>query len=429
MEVALAYGKGRLHVELPEQNLAYVIHPPALPPLPNPAEQLRASLASPLQSEPLRELAGQSKRIVLVIADITRPVPYRTLLPVLLTELSVPPERLTILVATGLHRPNSPAELAEMLGDDVVQRYRIVNHNAHDPRQLRRVGTSSRGTEVFLNRLYLEADLRIAVGHIEPHFFAGFCGGPKFVMPGVAGAATIRANHGARNIDHPGARYGVLQGNPIHEEIREIALMAPPEFMVNVTLDREKRITGIFSGALLASYEAGVEFLRETAMVTVEEPVDIVITTNSGYPLDMNLYQTVKGVAVAEEILREPGTIIVASECSEGVGHGMFQKLLQESSSPQELLQKIRSVPFYGDDQWQVQILARILEKSTVFLYSDTLSPEEIRACHFRPTPGIAEAVQQALADHGPRARIGVVPDGPLTVPYLKERVKPTPKG
>ncbi len=420
MEVSLAYGKRRLNVELPDQHVAYVVQPRDTAPLMKPEELIRHSLTAPIQSEPLQVLARQSKRIVLVIADITRPVPYRTLLPFLLEEMEIAPERLTILVATGLHRPNSPVELTEMLGTDIVRKYRIVNHNAHDPTQLRYLGKSSRGTDIFLNKIYVEADLRIVVGHLEPHFFAGFCGGPKFVMPGVAGAITIRSNHGARNIDHPRARYGVLQGNPIHEEIREIALMAPPEFMINVTLDRAKQITGIFSGALMPSYEAGVRFLQENAMIRVDKPVDIVVTTNAGYPLDMNLYQTVKGVAVAEGIVKEQGTIIVAAECSEGVGHGAFQKTLQEAHSPQELLDRIRAVPFLADDQWQVQILARILEKSSVFLYSDRLSGETIRSCHFQPAASVAEAVQRALTHHGPQARIGVIPEGPLTIPYLK---------
>ena len=417
MKVQLAYGERGLTVELPHANVT-VVTPRFLDALPDEAGSITRALRHPTDSPALRDVASAADRVVIVISDITRPVPNRTIFPPMLAELAhVPDDQITILNGVGLHRPNSPAELERMLGRDVVARFRVVNHDAQRRDDLVKVGTSRFGGEIWLNRLYVEADVRVVTGFIEPHFFAGFSGGQKGVIPGVAGVKTITHNHSAGMIGHPHARWGELRGNPIHEEQREGVSFAPPHFLVNVATNRDKKITGIFAGSYLAAHEAGCAFVRETAMQPVPQRYPIVITTNSGYPLDLNLYQAVKGMAAAEEIVAPGGTIIIAAECREGVGHGEFAELLHRGDDPMAIAGLIERPGFQMLDQWQVQILARILTRHRVLLYSDRIAPEEVRRAHLEPITSIEAAVADLLEYYGEDAAICVLPEGPLTIP------------
>jgi len=264
----------------------------------------------------------------------------------------------------------------------------------------------------------VEADVRVITGFIEPHFFAGFSGGPKGIMPGVAGLATVMSNHGSRNLSDSNATFGITVGNPLWEELRDVALKAGPSFLLNVTLNDERRITGVFAGDLLAAHRAGCEFTRNSAMQKVDSPFDIVVTTNSGYPLDLNLYQGVKGMSAAARIVRPGGTILLACECCQGVpANTSFERILREAGSPEEVLARIATPGFSKPEQWQAQIQALIQRKARVMLYS-SLPEEMVRAAHLIPCADISIAVQDLLSTT-PGAQIAALPHGPVTIPYL----------
>jgi nickel-dependent lactate racemase len=416
-DVHLAYGERGLAVRLPSSNVT-VVEPRHRPALDDQQGAVAAALRDPIGATPLGNLVRSTDRVVVVFSDLTRPVPNRTIFPPLLEALEhVPSEQITLLNGVGLHRPNTREELEWMLGPEVVARYRVVNHDAQRQADLVQVGRSRYGGEIWLNRHYLEADVRIVTGFIEPHFFAGFSGGPKGIIPGIAGVQTITHNHNAAMIGHPRARWGISRGNPIHEEQREGVGFAPPHFLVNVATNRDKQVTGVFAGDYLEAWEQGCSFVRASAMQQVERRFPIVVTTNSGFPLDLNLYQAVKGMAAAEEIVAPGGAIVMAAECREGVGHGDFAHLLALEATPAAILDTIERPGFQMLDQWQVQILARILNRYRVFLYSDRLTPEEIRRAHLEPTASVESAVASLLADYGPDAPICVLPQGPMTIP------------
>ena len=307
-----------------------------------------------------------------------------------------------------------------MLGPEILRRYRVVNHHGYAQDELVLVGRTSFGGEVWLNAEYVRATKRIVVGFIEPHFFAGFSGGPKMVCPGVAGSKTILHAHSAAMIGHLNARWGITEGNPIHDEIREAAAMAPPDFSLSVTLNKLHEVTNVFAGEVFATHRAGCAFVKATAMQPVDRPFDIVISTNSGYPLDLNLYQAVKGMSAAAQIVRPGGAIIMAAACSQGVPAGShFQKLLALEDSPAALLQRIESPGFHQPEQWQVQVQALIQRQARVYLKAEGVTDAEIRAAHLLPCADIGETVRLLLREFGATARIAVLPQGPQTIPYL----------
>jgi lactate racemase len=284
------------------------------------------------------------------------------------------------------------------------------------------LGVSSRGHEIWLNRELMACDMKILTGFIEPHFFAGFSGGGKAIMPGMAGQRTVLGNHDAGMIGDPNATWGVTRGNPIWEEVREVALRAGPLFLVNVTMNRDKEITGVFAGDLDEAHAAGCAFVKQTAMAPVPHAFDIVITTNSGYPLDLNLYQAVKGMSAAAQVVRPGGTIVVAAECWDGVpSHGLYGQLLAEADSPQALLNTICRPGFLKQDQWQAQIQAQIELKADVYVRSDYLAPAQIEAALLKPCACIEDTVTELLDKYGPHARVCVLPEGPQTIPYVEQ--------
>ncbi|HEX4086428.1 MAG TPA: nickel-dependent lactate racemase [Chthoniobacteraceae bacterium] len=419
MNVKLAYGDGYLDADLPA-DCTTIIEPLEQPGLPEEKESFLAALDAPIGTGALRERVGNGERICIVFTDITRATPNERIIPWTLEYLrgcGVGPERVTLLNALGTHRPNTPEQLATMLTEPVMRDYRVLNHEPENPAELVRVGVTTDGTPALLNRHLMEADTRIVTGFIEPHFFAGFSGGPKGIMPGVAALETVISNHGRRNIGNPNAAFGITEGNPLWEELRDIALKAGPSFLINVTLNERRAITGIFAGDLLAAHKVGIEFVRKSAMQPVDDLFDIVITTNSGYPLDQNLYQAVKGMSAAARIVKKGGAIVMAAECRAGVPDGSpFQELMNRAKDPEDILSLIARETF--PEQWQSQIQALIQRKAQIHLHS-SLPGQVVSRAHLIPAPDIAATVRRLAAERGGTAKIAVLPQGPLTIPYL----------
>jgi nickel-dependent lactate racemase len=420
MKVRLAYGKEGLWVELPDDNVT-MVEPRFVPGLPDEAEAIRNALREPIGTPPLRDLVKRDDTVAIVFSDITRPQPRERMLPVLLEELShVPSENIVLINALGTHRPNTEEELIEMLGQEIAEGYRIVQHDAWDKGNMVYLGPTSFGHETYINGVYMEARVKILTGFIEPHFFAGFSGGPKAVLPGLADERSVLGNHDAEMIGHPRATWGVTEGNPIWEEMREMAAKTESTFLLNVTLNKNKEITGVFAGDVWQAHAAGTAFARESVMVSVPEPFDIVITTNSGYPLDLNLYQAVKGMSAAALVVKEGGSIIAAAECWDGIpDHGEYKSILKMANSPQKLLEVIRAPGFLMQDQWEAQVQAQIQLKADVYVKTSYLSDEQIREALLLPCHSIEETLAQLLKRYGPDATICVLPEGPQTVPYV----------
>jgi nickel-dependent lactate racemase len=428
MKVKLAYGKEGLWVELPDDNVT-VVEPRFVPGLPHETEAIKSALREPIGTPPLRDLVKPDDTVAIVFSDITRPQPRERMLPVLLEELAhVPPENIVLINALGTHRPNTKKELIEMLGREIAEGYRIVQHNAWDKGNMVYLGPTSFGHETYINGVYMEARVKILTGFIEPHFFAGFSGGPKAVLPGLADERSVLGNHDAEMIGHPRATWGVTEacpelgrrGNPIWEEMREMAAKTEPNFLLNVTLNKNKEITGVFAGDVWQAHAAGTAFARKSVMVPVPEPFDIVVTTNSGYPLDLNLYQTVKGMSAAALVVQEGGSIIAAAECWDGIpDHGEYKNILKMADSPQKLLEVIRAPGFLMQDQWEAQVQAQIQLKADVYVKSSYLSDEQIREALLLPCHSIEETLAQLLKRYGPDATICVLPEGPQTAPYI----------
>jgi nickel-dependent lactate racemase len=421
MNVQLAYGSGHLSVELPEHTT--VVEPSHTVGLKDERHAVMAALDNPIGSTPLRNWLKPDARICIVFTDITRATPNERLLPWLLDYLlnipGVQKHQITLLNGLGTHRPNTQAELETMLTPEVVRNFEVLNHEPENPEALLALGTTRDGTPALLNRRFVEVDVRIVTGFIEPHFFAGFSGGPKGIMPGVAGLRTVISNHGFHNIGNRNSAFGKTEGNPIWEEMRDIALRAGPSFLLNVALNDRRQITGVFAGDLLGAHKVGCEFVRRSAMQKCDAPFDIVLTTNSGYPLDQNLYQAIKGISAAFRILKPGGTIIMASECREGVpANSSFDKLLRSAPSTEAILQKLATAGFHRPEQWQVQIQALIQRQAKVLLHS-SLSPESVRAAHLTPCPDIGSALRDLLRTSLTAARVAALPQGPLTIPYL----------
>ncbi len=421
MQVNLAYGQAGLLVNLPDTT--DVLESRFVPGLVDEAAAILQALRRPIESPPLAALVKPGDTVVIVHSDITRATPNDRMLPVLLAELESAGVRqadITLLNALGTHRRQTEAELRRMLGDQIVANYRCLQHNAFDDASLVSLGQTSLGHPVRVNRTYLEADVRILTGFIEPHFFAGFSGGPKGVLPSIAGAESVLTNHGYEMIAHPKATWGVTAGNPIWEEMREAALMTQPTFLLNVTLNARREISGVFAGEMLAAHAAGCDFVRDKAMVPVNAPYDIVITTNSGYPLDQNLYQSVKGMSAANQIVRPGGAIIAAAACADGVpAHGRYAALLAEAGSPRGVLEMLARPGFSEQDQWQVQIQALIQLRADVYVYSDGLTDAQITQALFKPCRNLEQTIADLQARYGPDARICAIPEGPQTVAYL----------
>jgi nickel-dependent lactate racemase len=421
MRVHLDYGVDGLDVDLPDERVT-VIEPLARPAMSDPHAALVGALRAPLGRPPLRDIVRPGQTVAISVCDVTRAQPRRETLEAIFAELpDLSPDAVTILIATGTHRTNTQAEIEKMLGPAIVRRYRVINHDSRDASSLVSAGTTTTGVPVFLNRAFMDADVRITTGFVEPHFFAGFSGGPKMVAPGLAGLDTVLVLHDATRIAHPNATWGITEGNPIHDDVREIAGMVGVHFSVDVTLNREQRITAVFAGDLFAEHRAACDAAKRTVMQPVDAPFDVVLTTNSGFPLDQNLYQAVKGMSAAAKVVKPGGTIVCAAECCDGLpSHGSYGQVLASQPSPAKLLAMITAPGYSVPDQWQVQIQAQLQIKAHVLVKTAGLTPDAVRAAHFEPIDDVAAAVAASLRAAGPGATLCVLPQGPQTIPYLR---------
>ncbi len=400
-----------------------VVEPSFVPALPDEAGAVAAALAHPIAAAPLAGQVRAGMRVGIIFSDITRATPHHILLPEVLRVLhasGVRREDITLFEALGTHRRNTVEELTGMLGEQLVRDYRIVQNDCFDPSTQVCTGISSFGHEMWINRELLECDLKILTGFIEPHLFAGFSGGGKAIMPGMAGQRTVLGNHDAGMISHPNATWGVTVDNPILQEIREVAATAGGLFLLNVSLNRDQRITGVFAGDLAQAHGQGCAFVKRTAMVPVPRPFDIVITSNSGYPLDQSLYQSVKGMSAAALVVKQGGAIMQPPSARTGCrGTGCMASCCGAPSGPAELLATIRQPGFLKQDQWQAQIQAQIQLKADVYVRTGGLTQAEVEAALFHYSPSVEETVAMLLARYGPGATICVLPEGPQTIPYV----------
>jgi len=413
-----------MEADVPAQHVT-VLEPKYIEGLPDEEAAFSRAVRSPVECRPLREIARPSERVAVVIPDITRPLVTDRLLGWTLKELShVPEDRITIINGTGSHRANTESELADMVGRDILARIRVINHSAHDPGTMLPAGKTPDGRTVMLNRQYVEADRRIVLGFIEPHFMSGFSGGCKGIFPALADIDSIMHYHRASVIGDPRSTWGLLEGNPTQDQIRANGSLLPPDFCINVTQNRRRRITGYFCGEVMAAHRLGCEFARATAMTPCARPFPLVVTTNGGYPLDQNLYQAVKGISAAAQIVTEGGTILAASECRDGFPeHGNFRKLMTGHRSPAAILDTILQPDFSMYDQWEAQLLAIFLLKARIGLFS-AIPAHEVRCAHLEPVADMEEFLRAELARLGNDAPVAVIPEGPMTIPYLTPRVE-----
>ncbi len=424
MRVRLEYGRTGLDVELPDDRVVRKLAYKDAPPLADPVGDLRRLLERPIGTPPLAELARGKKSACVVVSDITRPVPNRLILPPVLEILEaagIPRDAITILVATGLHRPNLGDELVELVGEEIVDRYQIENHHGTIRDEHTYLGESPRGVPIWIDSRYVEADLKITTGLIEPHLMAGFSGGRKLVCPGIAALETVKVWHGPDFLEHPNADCGILDGNPVHEENTWIARRTGCDFIVNVVIDTERRPLKWVAGDMEAAFLEGVGFVRGVVVDTVREPVEVVVTSCAGYPLDTTFYQAVKGLTGALPIVKQGGTIIMAASLSEGIGSPEFQQIFRDNPSLDVFVERILGKDYFVMDQWQLEELAKVRRKARVKIVSDGLPAETLDSLFVESAPSIEQAVAESLAEYGPTARVAVIPKGP----YVLAQVAP----
>ena len=413
--IALPYGHASLDLHVEEEHLEAVVETRMgeLEPDPSEEELVRQALANPIGTPRLRNLARDKDHIVLVTSDHTRAVPSRITLPLELEEIRSgnPDAQVTILIATGLHRVTTEEEQRRMFGDAIVDNEHIVCNDAFDPTQFTDMGTLPSGASFKVNHLATECDLLICEGFIEPHFFAGFSGGRKSILPGICAEETVKENHSYQAIASPHALTGVLERNPIHEDMVVAARRVGVAFILNVALNANKQVIGAWAGDLEEAHAAGVSYVRQWSQCP---PVtgDIVVTTNGGYPLDQNLYQSPKAVATAEACAGEDGVIIMCCSCLEGMGGSHFEQLIQ-MGTPEEIDAYLSTIPSKQTipEQWCPQIYARILHKHRMVLVSQ-LDAETVRRCNMIPAATPDEALAIARQIKGEDARVVVIPDG-----------------
>jgi len=425
MRVLLEYGRTGLDVELPTKNVVGSLVYKECAPLADPAAALTAAVRNPTPANKgvgLLEVAAGRKSACILICDITRPVPNQLILTELLAtleEAGLAPGNILILVATGLHRGNSQAELIEMVGEEIAARYRIENHDGQDAASHSYLGDSPRGVPMWIDRRYLDAELKIATGLIEPHFMAGFSGGRKLICPGIAGWETIRRWHSPAFLEHPLADTGQLDGNPVHEENTYIAQAAGCDMIVNVVIDDQRRPLKFVAGDLELAFLEGVEFVRNVMTATLPEPVDIVVTSSAGYPLDATFYQAIKGMNGALPVVKQGGEIIVAASMSEGTGSPEFRQLMERYDNLETFMQDIQGDTCHTMDQWQLEKLATVRRKAAVTVVTDGLPAGKLQNYFVAAADTVEQAVQRALEVHGHDATIAVIPKGPYVMPKL----------
>ncbi len=422
MHITLDYGRTGLEVNMPADRIVGPLEIRPAAPLADPGTAIEQALRWPIGSPSLAEVARGRRNACILVCDITRPVPNRLILPPVLRTLEasgIARKDILLLIATGLHRPNQGTELEEMLGPEIVSTYRIENHHGKDLDEHDFLGETPSGVPVYLDSRYVRADLKITTGLIEPHLMAGYSGGRKVICPGIAALETVKIWHGPRFLEHPNADCGVVAGNPVHEENTRIALMAGCDFIVNVCLDGRRRITWVGAGDMIRAWEEGVRFVASVVKVPVPGPCDVVVTSCAGYPLDTTWYQAVKGLTGALPIVKRGGTIVLAASLTEGLGSPEFERLVAENPDLKVFKERILGNDYFVMDQWQLEELAKVVERCKVKVVSHGLPPETLRRCHVEPAATVEQAVADSLAEYGPEARVAVIPKGPYVLPYV----------
>lgn len=433
MKICIPYGKSGLEINLPNSLNVTVAKPePIEMPVDNPLASIAEAIDAPFGSESFdaiikikQEFLGRNDlSVCIVVSDHTRPVPSHLLLPPLLEQLEqsgILTENITILVATGLHRASTRNEIDAMLGEQIASKYIVINHDCKDKDSLKFLGKSTLETPIWINKTFINADIKILTGYVDPHFFAGFAGGPKAIVPGIAGEETIVENHSARNIGSPKARFAVLEGNPIHEDALEIAKKVGVDFIVNVCLDDQHRIVKVAAGDLEAAHNALVDYVKQTAVVQMNNYFDIVIVNNGGHPLDLDLYQAVKSIVLGELAVKEGGTIIAVNEAGDGFGSDEFKEIIENEPDPDELIRKLLEKELVIDAQWQVQTLARAAKRAEILVVgSMPKTAFKNVKLGMKWIGSVEKAVDQSIKKHGKQAKILVLPAGPQLVPQIK---------
>jgi nickel-dependent lactate racemase len=422
MRVTLEYGKTGLDVELPDTGIVGPLAIRPMPPLADLDRSLRDLLAHPIGTAPLAELAKGKKSACILICDITRPVPNSRLLPPILETIEaagIPRDQILILIATGLHRPNEGDEIVELVGPEIAANYRIENHHGKELSEHTYLGTTAKGVPVWIDTRFIDAELKITTGLIEPHLMAGYSGGRKLICPGIAALETVKVWHGPEFLEHPKADCGFLEGNPVHEENTRIGRLAGCDFIVNVTLDAERQVTSVVAGDMEAAFLEGVRFIENVVKAEVTELCDVVITSSAGYPLDTTFYQSVKGMTGALPIVKQGGTIIIAASLTEGIGSPEFQQLFTDHPSLEVFVERILGKDYFVMDQWQLEEMAKVCRKVKVKMVSDGLPAETLNKLYVESVPTVEQALADSLAEYGPNARVAVIPKGPYVLPVV----------
>jgi nickel-dependent lactate racemase len=421
MKVNLAYGKTGHIIELSDNLNIDIIEPQWVDCVKDQSLAITEALRNPYNSNSLKDIIGPDDKIAVIFSDITRATPYSIILPALLNELrKIPRKNIIFFCANGTHRQATDDELIKILGKSIVKDYRIVQNDTTNSELHEYVGTTTSGNEIFLNREILKCKIKILTGFIEPHFFAGFSGGGKALIPGMAFIDTIKYNHSIKHLSAENAVWGITSGNPIWEEIMEAAEFVSGLFLLNITLNKNKDITNVFTGDLRTAHRAGCQFVKDSAMVPVDKLYDIVITSNSGYPLDLNIYQTVKGMSAAAQIVKPGGNIIIAAECWDGIPSGSdYETILKTVNNVNDLMEFIKENEITLKDTWQIYYQALIQQKANVHLFSYQLDDETIKRALLKPVRDIRILTDDIVKKIGPKAEICVLPEGPQTIPYL----------
>jgi lactate racemase len=424
MRIVMRYGKDGFPLDLPDDLEVTLIRKKAMPVLENPGAAVQSAFSKPVACKPLKEEAKGCRSACILICDITRPVPNGLVLPPLVRELieaGISPGAITVLVATGLHRPNEGEELREIVGDDwVLNTVKVANHFARNDDDHVFLANTSEGIEVGIDRRFVDADLRIAVGLVEPHFMAGYSGGRKIVAPGVAHEKTIRTFHSARVLENCNAVNCVLDGNPLHGAQLEIVRMIGKCLSLNTVIDEERRLSFVNFGEIEASHLEAVAFVRPYAEVPMKKRFRTVVTSSAGYPLDKTYYQTVKGMVGALEILEPGGTLVTVSNCSEGIGSREYAEsqgnLIRLGS--ERFMEEILPKRYAAIDEWQSEMQVKAMKKGRVCLFSEGLSKEQQFLTGVPMVTSPAEAVMASVTASGDR-RIAVIPEGPYVIPLF----------
>jgi nickel-dependent lactate racemase len=425
MRVQFAFGKSGLPLDLPDRFRYRLLEARSASPLPDAIGTIERSLDHPIETLPLAELASGKRTVAISVCDITRPAPNRLVLPPILRRLEsagIPREGIIILIATGLHRLATDAEIREILGPEIAATYRVGNHNAREFSQHRHLGETRSGTPVYIDERMIAADLHITLGFIEPHLMLGFSGGRKLIAPGLAAQETIKILHSPKFMRDARAVEGSVEDNPLHRELLEIAQMARHDFVADVALTRDRRIAGVFAGHPEKAHAAGVQFVSRVMLEQVPAPVDAVITSSAGYPLDLTFYQAIKGVTAAQHIVKPGGRILLIAECPEGAGAPEFREMLKLTNSGREFLKLIQNSPVIVD-QWQLEKLALVTGKAEVLFYTPGLPGEYHASLWGRAFLSSERAVQALCEGLADGTEIALMPEGPYVLAKAESQV------